>query len=72
MTPDNEQGFAPLKPLQQVESLGHIGERVARKKEQENKRRKKRRHQPQLDEELADDAENEQSAISDDHVDFRA
>ncbi len=72
MTPDNEHGFAPLKPLHQVESLGHIGERVARKKDQENKRRKKRRHQPQLDEELADDAENEQSAISYDHVDFRA
>ena len=72
MTPDNEQGFAPLKPLHQVESLGHIGERVARKKEQENKRRKKRRHQAQLDEQLADDAENEQSTSSADHVDFRA
>ena len=68
MTPDNEQGFAPLKPLHQVESLGHIGERVERKKEQENKRQKKRRHKPPID----DDAENEQSKSGDDHVDFRA
>ena len=68
MTPDNEQGFAPLEPLHQVESLGHIGERVERKKEQENKRQKKRRHKPPID----DDAENEQSKSGDDHVDFRA
>lgn len=68
MTPDNEHGFAPLEPLQQVESLGHIGERVERKKEQEKKRQKKRRHKPQLD----DDTENEQSTSNDEHVDFRA
>ena len=72
MTPDNEHGFAPLEPLHQVESLGHIGERVERKKEQENKQRKKRRHKPPIDEQLDDDAENQKSKSGDDHVDFRA
>ncbi len=72
MTPDNEHGFAPLEPLHQVESLGHIGERVERKKEQENKRQKKRKHKPPIDEQLDDDVENKQSKSGDDHVDFRA
>ncbi|MHC5060376.1 MAG: hypothetical protein ACYTFK_04745 [Planctomycetota bacterium] len=72
MTPDNEHGFAPLKPVHQVESLGHIGERVERKKEQENKRRKKRKQKRKLEEELLNDKAKNSDAKNDGHIDFRA
>ena len=71
MAADNEN-FKVVNPLQHVESLASVTDRVTREKDQRQKQDKKRKHKhidDQLEEEVVRD---EKKGRNDGHVDFHA
>ena len=72
MAPDNNN-FKVVSPLQHVESLTSVTDRVKREKEQQKKKDKKRKNKQsiddQLEEEIVRDGEKDRS---DGHFDFHA
>jgi elongation factor P--beta-lysine ligase len=73
MTVDPEQRFSPVEPLNHVDNLTSVTERVARKQEQENKRRRRKGgSKQQIDEQLAEKMAEGEDPSGDGHIDFHA
>ncbi len=72
MAADNEH-FKVVSPLQHVESLTSVTDRVTRKKDQRQKKDKKRKNKQSIDDQLEDEiGRDEEKSKRDGHVDFHA
>ena len=72
MAADNEN-FKVVSPLQHVESLTSVTDRVKREKDQRKKEGKKRKHRQSIDDQLEEEiVRDEEKSKKDGHVDFHA
>lgn len=72
MAADNEN-FKVVSPLQHVESLTSVTDRVTRKKDQQKKKDKKRKNKQSIDDQLEDEiGRDEKKSGRNGHVDFHA
>ena len=72
MAADNDN-FKVVSPLQHVESLTSVADRVTRKKDQQQKQDKKRKNKQNIDDQLEDEiGKDEKKNGRNGHVDFHA
>ena len=72
MAADNDN-FKVVSPLQHVESLTSVTDRVKREKDQRKKEDKKRKHKQSIDDQLEEEiVRDEEKSKKDGHVDFHA
>ncbi len=72
MAADNDN-FKVVNPLQHVESLTSVTDRVTRKKDQRQKQDKKRKNKQSIDDQLEEEiVRDEEKSKKDGHVDFHA
>ncbi len=72
MAADNNN-LKVVSPLQHVESLASVTDRVTREKDQRQKQDKKRKHKKSIDDQLEEEiVRDEEKSKRDGHVDFHA
>ena len=72
MAADNDN-FKVVNPLQHVESLTSVADRVTRKKDQQQKQDKKRKNKQSIDDQLEEEiGKDEKKNGRNGHVDFHA